>query len=432
MSLPDELDTQPSGAVQLSTDRRIREGDLIEGQYRVVRQIGAGGMGVVVLAHDEPLDREVAIKLVRPALLSMADARAKFLAEARAMARLVHPNVIGVHAVGEIDGVPYLVMEYVPGRALDDIIAEREGAPLGVDEALGVLDQVCRGVSAMHAADVVHRDIKPGNVLIGPAFRVAVGDLGIARLVAELRSEGDDTVSGTPAYMAPEIRLGTPTDVSLAHRADVFSLGVLAYQLLTGRLPFLRAKVAGFGRPPPASELNPRVPSAVDAVLEGALAFDPEERLHSVDAFRRALVKAIHDQRASDGECPARVLVVDDDPNYRDLTRMILARAFDCTEIECTEDGAAALEAMKRAMPDLLVTDLDMPNMGGLELTAAVRELPGGADLPILVATAVGGPMDWRLLSRLQANGFLNKPFEPNQLVTLARAVLDAPTAQGE
>lgn len=408
------------GAVNLA----LPSGALIEGQYRVVRPLGVGGMGIVMLARDERLARDVAIKLVRPELLSLADARATFLTEARAMARLVHPNVVGVHAVGELSTIPYIVMEYVPGRALEALLADRGGGPLGVDEAFGVLDQVCRGVSAMHTAGIIHRDLKPANVLVGPAFRVAVADLGIARLVAELREEDDGTVSGTPAYMAPEVRLGAPAAPSLAARADVFSLGVLAYQLLTGRLPYLHAKIPGVGKPPSASGLNPCLPAEIDSVLEGALEFLPQERTESVDVFRRALMRVIH-ELGSSRPALSRIIVVDDDPYYRDLTRMVLSRGFPGAEIEGVDDGVAALEAVERAAPDLLVSDLDMPRLDGLGLTTALRELPGGRDFPTIISTAVGGPTDWRLLSRLDADGFLGKPFDPTQLVALARAVLD-------
>lgn len=401
-------------------------GAVLDGHYRVTRHLGEGGMGLVVHACDERLQREVAIKLVRPELLAVSDAHQRFLAEARAMARLVHPNVIGIHAVGEFEGAPYLVMEYVPGQSLQEFLEARGHRPLGVDAALGVLDQVCRGLSAIHAAGLVHRDLKPGNVLIGPAFRVAIADLGIARLLADVQASEELFVSGTPSYMAPEVLLLQPTPAELAPRADIFSLGVLAYQLFTGELPLGRR--VPFAEAPgsleAASDLNPELPPELDAVLAEALSLFPEHRTRSADAFRRAVVKAVHQNTKSEF-APERILVADDDRTYQDLIRMVLIRAFPGAVIECVGDGLTALEVAERSPPDLVVSDLDMPGMNGVELTIALRSLPELGEVPIIVATAVGGPTDWRLLSDLGADGFLGKPFEPAQLVALARGVLD-------
>jgi serine/threonine-protein kinase len=428
---PDRVD-DPGDTLPLPPEvehpAELPPGTLIHGQYRVVRSLGAGGMGQVVLARDEALDRDVAIKVIRPELVASTKAREDFVTEARSMARLVHPNVVSVYAVGELEGSPYLVMEYVPGEALSTLLAKRNG-PLGIDEAAFVLDQICRGLAAMHAAGVVHRDLKPANVLIGPGFRVAIADLGIARLVGDGREEDDSRISGTPSYMAPEIRLGSGTTPELAPRADLFSLGVMAYQLLTGELPYRRALVAGLTKPRAASRRRPTLPAKVDAVLESALELFPEQRAHSVDAFRRALLDALREHAAA-AHAPDRILVVDDDPSYRDLTRFVLARAFPDATLECAPDGRTALEHARRAAPDLVVSDLDMPGMDGAALTAALRALPGGDAIPIVVCTAIAGPTDWRLLTRLGADGFLGKPYEPSQLVALARAVLDARSAR--
>ncbi|MCB9592750.1 MAG: protein kinase [Sandaracinaceae bacterium] len=401
----------------------LTAGSLLAGKYRIGKLLGEGGMGQVRLATDEALDREVAIKLIRPDLVAVSSVRADFLAEARAMARLVHPNVVGVYAVGELDGVPYLVMEYIPGRSLAELLRERRGA-LGIDEATFILDQVCRGLAAMHMAGLVHRDVKPANVLIGPAFRVAIGDLGIARVVSDANPE-EVWASGTPAYMAPEVRLATDAEPGLAPRADIFGLGVLAYQLLTGKLPYRHARVSGLSPPTGASVVAPHLPPEVDAVIDGALELYVERRTHSADAFRRALVDALRSRpRADRGS--ERILVADDDPSYRDLTARILSKAFPDATIEVVPDGAVALEAARRALPDLVVSDLDMPGMGGEELVAALRALPGGDAIPILLCTAVAGPTDWRLLTRVGVDGFVAKPFEAGQLVVLARAVLEA------
>jgi len=409
------------------SDEYIEPGTFIEETYRIQRVIGVGAMGVVALARDVRLARDVAIKLVRPGLLQMSEARRRFLSEARAMARLRHPHVVHVYALGEFRERPYLVMEYVPGMSLDRFIAERGQGPLGIDEAVGIVDQICRGVSALHAANALHRDLKPSNVLIGPGFRVVVADLGLARAIAEVDGTAPG-FSGTPSYMAPEVLLGITVTGELASRADVYSLGVIAYQLLTGHLPVegspkeLARLVTDEISPPIPSHVNRLLPKAFDGPLLDALARHPENRTASADSFRRALAAASEAERSP--AAPIRVLVADDDAEYRDLIAHVLARAFPGAVIECAPDGQTAVGSAEHDRPSLVVLDLDMPGLNGIEATAALRASSRTATVPIIVASAVGGPTDWALLSRLGADGFIGKPFEPGQLVSLARGVL--------
>ena len=413
-------------------------GTVLDGKYQVLRLLGGGSMGIVTLCRDLDLDRSVAIKVVRPEMLDNARARGRFRTEARAMARLDHPNVVRVYAFGEHAGMPYLVMEYVPGGGLDALLRARRGAPIKIDEAIAIFDQVCRGVSAIHASGALHRDLKPSNVLVGPAFRVVVADLGLARLVSDLRGGDPIGISGTPAYMAPEILARVPVPTSLAARADVYSLGVMAFQMLTGELPFPMT-VGGLAdridtaAPLPPSAYNPALPPAVDDAIIAALARHPENRTHSADALRRALfdghlkaTRSVGQKESSVTKAnPARIMIADDDPGYCDLMSMVLARTFPRTVVECHPDGQSALTAIQHRVPDLLITDLDMPGLNGIEVTAMIRSQQRTRGLPIIVATAVGGPTDWTLLSRLGADGFLSKPFDPAQLVTLARGVIE-------
>ncbi|MCL2450804.1 MAG: serine/threonine protein kinase, partial [Polyangiaceae bacterium] len=231
--------TAPPGAADPSwaalEEIGLARGAVIDGVYRVIGPLGAGGMGVVILAHETTLDRLVAIKLVRSELCDGA-ARGRFISEARAMARVSHSNVLQIHAYGEYAGSPYFVMELVDGPTLEDWLA-RNGSPPPFDVAVSMLEGICDGISAIHAADTVHRDIKPSNILVGPDLRPRVADLGLAVLC---RADGPPPLemAGTPAYMAPEAVFASATDPVLPTRADVYSLGCLAYELFTGRPPF--------------------------------------------------------------------------------------------------------------------------------------------------------------------------------------------------
>ena len=217
----------------------IGPGTVLEGKYELVEELGEGAMGVVYLGKDVQLQRSVAIKFIQPDMVRSDEAHERFLHEARAMARVKHVNVVDIYAYGELARTPYFVMEYVRGPTVYDWL-EQHGRPhLSIDEAIGILDQTCRGIAAIHAAGAVHRDLKPTNVLIGPAFRVCVMDLGLSKVLDRPASAPKDTVSGTPAYMAPEVVMGTPLSGALEQQADVYALGVMAFEMVTGRLPFI-------------------------------------------------------------------------------------------------------------------------------------------------------------------------------------------------
>jgi formylglycine-generating enzyme required for sulfatase activity len=244
-------------------------------EYRLVKVLGRGAMGTVWLAHDTHLDRAVAIKLIsEPA--PDGDARAQFFTEARAAARLHHPNVVTIHRVGEVDGRPYLVTEYLRGETLDRL-------PRPVDEALAgsLALGLARGLAAAHRRGVLHRDVKPANAILTEEGEVKLLDFGLARIDRQPVPDGE--VAGTPAFLAPEVWAGEPP----APAADVYALGVALYQLVTGALP-LRSPEA-----PRVHALRPGFPAGLAAVIDRCLARDPAERFASGEAVREALEIAL-------------------------------------------------------------------------------------------------------------------------------------------
>jgi serine/threonine-protein kinase len=422
-------------AIDGGGDLDLSPGVLIEGTYRVLGPLGEGGMGIVVRAVDERLEREVAIKLIHPERVRSRATHDLFLREARAMARVRHANLVEIHAFGELHGVPYFVMEYVPGTDLDAWLGERcaPGRLPSLDEAIGVLDQLCRGVTAMHEAGAVHRDLKPSNVLIGAGFRVAVSDLGLARRASDTAI--GEHVAGTPAYMAPEIAARRPVAARWAYAADLYSLGVMAFELFTGRLPFEVADPAEMlaahlhETPPPPSRFRPELPGSFDRVVLSALAKEPAQRQASVDAFRRELLRAR--ERLSRGVEAMDLLVADDDPSCRTWAGELLSAAFPSARVHSAVDGSAALEQALRHPPAVAVVDLNMPGLNGVELTAALRASPRTHDVPIVVITGVGGAPDWALLSQLGASGFLVKPVDPDALLAVVRRLASRRGAAG-
>ena len=268
-------------------------GRLLDGRYRLDRPIARGGMATVYTATDTRLDRVVAVKVMRPALAEDPDFVARFAREARAAARLSSPEVVAVHDQGTdpSTGTAYLVMEYVAGRTLRDVI--RDSGPLSPSRALGLLEPVLRALAAAHAAGLVHRDVKPENVLLGDDGRVKVADFGLARAVETSNlTATTGLLIGTVAYLAPE-------QVEHGHadpRTDVYAAGILLWEMLTGTPPYdgdspLSVAYRHVHDDVPApSTLVQGVPPAVDALVVRATRRDPEERPADAGAFLAELL----------------------------------------------------------------------------------------------------------------------------------------------
>lgn len=259
---------------------------LLGGRYRLARPLGRGGMSDVHVARDELLDRDVAVKLVRADRVDGAGGVDRLEREARATARLSHPNVVVVHDVLREGDDAAIVMELVPDGTLADRL--RTDGPLDWPEAIRVIGEVAAGLGAAHAAGLVHRDVKPSNVLLGPGPRVRVADFGIA---AGGTSTETTTVRGSIPYLAPEQARGEPTDP----RTDVYALGCVLYEVLTGRPPFdgdTGAATVGqhLHRPPPRpADVVPGLPVALDTIVGRMLAKDPKDRPADMTSVALAL-----------------------------------------------------------------------------------------------------------------------------------------------
>jgi serine/threonine-protein kinase len=269
----------------------LEEGTTLAGRYRVERKLGRGGMAEVFLARDLRLDRLVALKVLAPALSSDPAFVARFRREAQAAAGLSHPNIVAVYDWGEALGSYFIAMEYAPGRTLAEVI-EAE-APLTTERTALIGAQIAAALAAAHREGVVHRDIKPSNVIVGGEDAVKVTDFGIAHVVEEAgtRLTVTGTVLGTPAYLSPEQAEGRGVDP----RSDVYSLGVVLYELATGATPFQGQTSAALAyqhaRQPleSPSVRNPAVPAALDAIITESLAKDPGARPSSAEQVRRRL-----------------------------------------------------------------------------------------------------------------------------------------------
>ncbi len=262
------------------------------GRYVLSRKLGAGGMAEVWEAFDEGLHRSVAVKVVRDEIAGEAEFRERFIREARLAAGLEHPRILPIYDFGTEAGITYLVMPLLPGGSL----RERITGPMHPDEAVDCLASIAAALDHAHARGVLHRDVKPSNVLVDASGSLLLADFGLAKNTAvssELTATG--MVVGTPAYMAPEQAIGRPVDA----RADQYALGVLAFELLTGRTPFRsESPFAVLDKhlreaPPPPSAFVPSLPPSVDAVLARALAKQPQERFATCREMVEALAFAL-------------------------------------------------------------------------------------------------------------------------------------------
>jgi eukaryotic-like serine/threonine-protein kinase len=263
---------------------------VLAGRYTVQKLLGAGGMGAVFLADDLTLERAVAIKVLPPDMSRDERVVARFQREAKTAAKLDHPNIIPIHRVEGESGLHYIVMKYVTGRSLDSMLDA--GQPLPIPFAMRILAEAAAALGHAHARGVVHRDVKPANIMLGADDQVVLTDFGISKvgdLTAQLTQTG--MIIGTPHYMAPEQATGRDVD----GRADQYSLAVLGHQLFTGKLLFSGDSAHTIiyrhvsEQPPRVVSLRPDVPPAVDAALDRALRKEPDERFATMEEFARAV-----------------------------------------------------------------------------------------------------------------------------------------------
>jgi serine/threonine-protein kinase len=272
---------------------------ILNERYRLEERLGSGGMAVVYRARDQMLERYVAIKVLRENFSDDPDFQERFRQEARAAANLSHPNIVTIHDFGFDRGRLFIVMEYIPGTHLKDILQRRGRLP--VDEAIALMVQACAGVGYAHRAGLVHCDIKPHNFLITPDMRLKVTDFGIARALASIQPEEQaDVVWGSPQYFSPEQAAGGPPSPA----SDVYSLGVILFEMLTGQLPFSADSASELARlhrsvqPPSPLQLNPGIPPALEQIIQKVLSKEPSARYRTADQLGRVLL-TYNSQQAS-------------------------------------------------------------------------------------------------------------------------------------
>jgi serine/threonine-protein kinase len=387
----------------------FRVGDVLSDVYEIRGVLGEGGNGQVFEAFDRLLQRRVAIKAQWP---SMAKLGPFLRNEARALAAVRHPSLVTVHAMGTHAGSEYLVMELVSGVSLAAYLDRRiaSGERVGLHEALDILVAVAEGLAAVHRAGIAHRDVKPANVMLAPPSRVVLADFG---LVVPEFAAGTPDLHGTPEYMAPETIQGEISP-GTAHLVDTYALGVLAFELFTGRVPYESesfVEVTMMHVDAPIPEL-PGVPRKVAALVHEMMAKDPLARPQQIESvvWRLRALKtsevSIVPPKAFD------VVVVDDQPDIAKLMAMYVKSAVPSADVAIATSAKQALELVRQKSPSLMIVDLMMPEMTGVELYMYLRGERLAERSTVVAVSAGAGDADVAMLYELGVAHFVEKGTE--------------------
>lgn len=400
--------------------RIFATGELLAGVYEILKLLGRGGMGQVFEAHDHLLNRRVAIKAAWPNPLTPP-----LRNEARALAAFQHPSLVSVHTLGEHRGIDYLVMERVYGVSMTQHAATRwaAGQKFTPAEVVQIILPVAEGLSVVHRAGLVHRDVKPDNIMLTPAQRVVLMDFGL--VLPEFDVDQKQTVAGSPPYMAPEVIVGT-AESGNGHLSDIFSFGAVAYELLAERRPYpgstIREVLASHERGPAnaLAELRPDCPLALCQLIHEMLSPNPQIRIQSAEAVAWQL-RAIRDERGRSGRTvgdepeesaspePASLLIVDDDPDLARILTFYVRQIMGQVDVRVAHDGEEALAAVQEEEPDVMLLDLHMPRMNGVELCMQLKGEGLGESTSIISVSAGAAQHDVQLLHQLGIHHFVEK-----------------------
>jgi serine/threonine-protein kinase len=383
-------------------------GDVLDGTYEIRALLGEGGMGQVFDALDLHLKRRVAIKVASRPVAEEALKR-----EAQALAAIEHRGIVAIHALRRFRGVDYLVMERVSGTSLQARLDD--GPRLELDEALEVLAALTDALVAIHRAGIAHRDVKPANVMLAPGNRVVLMDFGLMVPDVHAGKPSDGFVSGSPVYMAPE-SIRDAVSKNRAYAVDLYALGVMAFEVLTGGPPFSTDVLselleAHLSKPPPLlRDRRPGLPARLSKLVDRLLAKHPDDRPESAEEVLTELL-AIRARRedAPPRAAPYSVLVVDDDPLVRDIVKTIVARAVPDAVVRVASSGAEAIAQARARAPDLLVLDLQMPDMNGLEVCMFLRGEQIAERCKIVLLSGGAAAEDVALLRQLGVARYLPK-----------------------
>jgi serine/threonine-protein kinase len=381
-------------------------GKRISGRYKILDSIGGGGMANVYLAHDMILDRNVAVKMLRLDLTNDEEFIRRFHREAQSATSLTHPHIVNIYDVGEEDNIYYIVMEYVDGQTLKQYI--QQYSPLQVEEAIGIMRQLTSAIAHAHQNNIVHRDIKPHNILVDRDGKVKITDFGIAMALSATSITQTNSVLGSVHYLSPEQARGGMAN----KKSDIYSLGIVFFELLTGRLPFSGESAVSIAlkhlqsETPSVRRWNPDIPQSVENIVLKATAKDPFHRYNSVEELDEDLRTAMNPERLHepkftvpiDDEATKAIPIITSDRPIQSLDETLVHNT-DKHIIKSTDDAKNKSNGKKKrkkwpiilgsilaavviislliifALPNLFTKDITIPDVSGLKFDDAVTTL---------------------------------------------------------
>lgn len=408
-----------AGATESDPDgdeRSFSPGERLGGVYEVLGLLGEGGMGQVYEALDLMLDRRVAIKVARDT------SHARHLRnEARALAALKHPSLVGVYTLGIHDSRDFLVMERIYGIDLREHVEKRDGVgqPIDVGEGVDMLVLLAEGLSVVHRAGLAHRDVKLQNVMLTPDGRVVLMDFGLA--LPEFYVAAQTTIAGSPPYMAPETFTNEVAS-GFGHLVDIYALGVCAYEVLVARPPFRASsleelhRIHATGHVPRVDEHRNEVPDRLATLIASMMAKDPKDRPQSMEAIAwqlrsirdRELRKAPEPQRAASAS-GADVLIVDDDADIVRILEFYVRKSLPKVSVRVARDGVEAMQRLAEREPDFMLLDLHMPRMNGIDVCMQMRGRRIATHTTVISVSAGAQEHDKQLLHQLGIHHFVEK-----------------------
>ena len=396
----------------MKTRPQLADGETIDDTYVIRGLLGTSATAEVYAAHDRQLHRDVAIKVARP------DVEPRRLrTEGRLLSAVQHPGVVGVHRLGVHRGRPYLALERLVGTTLEahlDVRGSRHRLPL--EHGLELFIQLADVVAALHRCGVVHRDLNPGHVMITPDRGLVIFDL----------DAGLGEASGSRSYLAPELLGDAPEAPAIAQ--DIYALGCIGYELLSGRAPWSgESRAVRLEHPAPELPASSGASPLLARVIRSMLARLPDDRPGSAEviaSWLRGVQRGLSAQQIAGPQI--KVLIADDDPDIRALLATLIERRLDEVAVRTVADGFEALSRIAEQPIDVLLLDLDMPRLSGLELCMHLAGMPESRDTALCVISSHVDPAEREVLARLGVRRFIDKGTAPGAIIATVEEVVAA------